>query len=110
MFGFLGEIRQLRGMAGGNADHGGMQRLELVDSLREQVSLDVAARGVCGREEVDHHRPFLQCIGQIECERLAGEIGRRGEFRCLGAFLQCSKRRRREDGGADEAEGGEFQQ
>src|SRR3546814_18172077 len=79
------KVGQLVGVAGGHADHGGVAGLELVDRLREQRGLQVAAGRVRGGEEVDHKRALFQRIGQLEGERLASQVGRgRGEGRRVG--------------------------
>ena len=93
MFGFLREIGQLVEVAGGDTDHRGVLSLELGDCFGKQVRFHIAARGMWRREEVDHHRALLQRVSQFEGEGLAGEIGRCGKVRRLGAFLQSRERR-----------------
>jgi undecaprenyl-diphosphatase len=82
----------------------GVLGLELVDGHREEMRLQVAASSVGGGKEVDHHRPLLERIGELERKRLAGKVGGRGEIGRLRALLQCGDRRRGEGGGGDERE------
>src|SRR3546814_5991352 len=66
----------------------------LVDRLREQRGLQVAAGRVRGGEEVDHHRALFQRIGQLEGERLASQVGRGAEVGCGRAGLERGERGR----------------
>ncbi len=59
-----GEAPELCDGVVGNADHRGAQGLELRHRLGEIVRFDGASRREGGGIEVEHHRTFLQRIGQ----------------------------------------------
>jgi hypothetical protein len=77
-------------------------RLELVDRLRERRGFDIAAAGERRGEEVHDHGPLLQCGGQVEGERLAGQVGRRLEQWGLGAWLERGEAGRGKQAGEGE--------
>ncbi len=69
------------------------------------MRLDLAARGEGGGEEIDHHRSFLQGVGQVEGEGLARQIGLGAEVGGAGADGQGGMGGAGQGGGGD-GEGG----
>ena len=75
-------------------DHAGAQRLVLRHGGGKVMRLEGAALGEGGGIEIDHHRAFLQRVGEMEGELFAAQAGGGREIRRLVPDLEGGRGRR----------------
>jgi hypothetical protein len=83
-----GEFVQRRQVVRGHPNHLRSRFLEVVDRFAERVRLRGAAARESLGEEIKHHRPLLQLLGEVNLELLAANRAGGGEVRSLVADLE----------------------